>query len=98
MSNGKENWNLDLCGIATFAQMCGVTYDEAAQWAEDGTVPSIQMGCFRMINLIRFRADLERAALSGQDRPRRTGLGGRPRNGLARAVHHRRRTAGRGRA
>ncbi|HHM9104240.1 Uncharacterised protein [Pseudomonas aeruginosa] len=67
MNSGKgettvstENWSLDLCGIATFAQMCGVTYDEAAQWAEDGTVPSIQMGCFRMINLIRFRADLER--------------------------------------
>ncbi|HGM6481411.1 hypothetical protein ACSETA_27930 [Pseudomonas aeruginosa] len=60
MNNGKENWNLDLCGIVTFAQMCGVTYDEAAQWVEGGTVPSIQMGCFRMINLIRFRAELER--------------------------------------
>ena len=40
--------------------MCSVTYDEAAQWAEDGTVPSIQMGCFRMINLARFRDDMER--------------------------------------
>ncbi|MCT7342555.1 hypothetical protein N5K55_23575 [Pseudomonas aeruginosa] len=47
-------------GIATFAEMCSVTYDEAAQWAEDGTVPSIQMGCFRMINLVRFRDDMER--------------------------------------
>jgi len=56
----KAKWNLDLCGIATFAEMCSVSYDEAAQWAEDGTVPSLQVGCFRMINLARFRADLER--------------------------------------
>ena len=42
------------------AEMCSVSYDEAAQWAEDGTVPRIQMGCFRMINLARFRDDLER--------------------------------------
>uniref|UniRef100_UPI0031FECE16 hypothetical protein n=1 Tax=Pseudomonas aeruginosa TaxID=287 RepID=UPI0031FECE16 len=47
----KAKWNLDLCGIATFAEMCSVSYGEAAQWAEDGTVPSLQMGCFRMINL-----------------------------------------------
>ncbi|HGN1453397.1 TPA: hypothetical protein ACKRRX_000764 [Pseudomonas aeruginosa] len=56
----KDKWNLDLFGIATFAEMCSVTYDEAAQCAEDGTVPSIQMGCFRMINLVRFRDDMER--------------------------------------
>lgn len=54
----KEQPALDLCSIATFAEMCGVSYEEAAQWAEDGTVPSVQMGCFRMINLARFRADL----------------------------------------
>ncbi|EOZ0796238.1 hypothetical protein ACQJOI_000081 [Pseudomonas aeruginosa] len=60
----KEKWNLDLCGIATFAEMCSVSYDEAAQWAEDGTVPRIQMGCFRMINLARFRDDLERGKAS----------------------------------
>ncbi|AGI82767.1 TPA: hypothetical protein ACJYBB_004360 [Pseudomonas aeruginosa] len=50
----------ELCTVAAFADMCGVSYTEAEQWAEDGTVPSVQMGCFRMINLIRFRADLER--------------------------------------
>ncbi|HBO4338430.1 TPA: hypothetical protein NIF19_000119 [Pseudomonas aeruginosa] len=60
----KAKWDLDLCGIASFAEMCSVSYDEAAQWAEDGTVPSLQMGCFRMINLARFRADLERGKAS----------------------------------
>ncbi len=31
---------------------------EAEQWAEDGTIPSLDMGTFRMVNLARFRADL----------------------------------------
>ena len=57
MSN--ENWNLNLCGISTFAKMFGVSYDEAAQWVEDATVSSIQMG-FRMINLARFPTYMER--------------------------------------
>ncbi|HEJ3681546.1 TPA: hypothetical protein SL434_003785 [Pseudomonas aeruginosa] len=48
----------ELCTVAAFAEMCGVTYDEAAQWAEDGTIPSLDMGTFRMVNLARFRADL----------------------------------------
>jgi len=38
--------------------MCGVSYAEAEQWAEDGTIPSLDMGTFRMVNLARFRADL----------------------------------------
>ncbi|WP_425327380.1 hypothetical protein [Pseudomonas nitroreducens] len=48
----------ELCTVAAFAKMCGVTFDEAAQWAEDGTIPSLDMGTFRMVNLARFRADL----------------------------------------
>lgn len=45
----KDKWNLDLCGIAAFAERCSVTGGEAAQWAEDGAVPSIQKGCFLMV-------------------------------------------------
>ncbi|HBN9510207.1 TPA: hypothetical protein L3944_002084 [Pseudomonas aeruginosa] len=48
----------ELCTVVAFAQMCGVSFDEAAQWAEDGTIPSLDMGTFRMVNLARFRADL----------------------------------------
>ncbi|AXR13659.1 hypothetical protein ACM7LV_08830 [Pseudomonas aeruginosa] len=48
----------ELCTVAAFADMCGVSYAEAEQWAEDGTIPSLDMGTFRMVNLARFRADL----------------------------------------
>lgn len=50
----------ELCTIAAFAEMCGVSYDEASQWAEDGTIPSLDMGTFRMVNLARFRSDLNK--------------------------------------
>ncbi|WP_181926054.1 hypothetical protein [Pseudomonas citronellolis] len=37
-----------------------MSYDEASQWAEGGTIPSLDMGTFRMVNLARFRSDLSK--------------------------------------
>jgi hypothetical protein len=38
--------------------MCGVPIEEAAEWVRNGTVPSIEMDGQRVVNMVRFRADL----------------------------------------
>lgn len=48
----------DICRIPAFAEMCGVPIEEAAEWVRNGTVPSIEMDGQRVVNMVRFRADL----------------------------------------
>ncbi|MCY1280897.1 hypothetical protein D9M68_509450 [compost metagenome] len=53
----------DICTIPAFAVMCGVSVEEATEWVENGTVPSTTMDDMRVVNMVRFRADL----LSGKE-------------------------------
>lgn len=54
----KKDDRLDLCSIKTFAEMSGVSVEEACEWVSNGTVPSMRLADFRMVNLARLRADL----------------------------------------
>jgi hypothetical protein len=54
----KADDSLDLCSIKTFAEMSGVTVDEAINWADSGAIPSMRLADFRMVNLARLREDL----------------------------------------
>lgn len=49
---------LDLCSVKTFAEMSGVSIEEAINWVDTGIVPSMKLADFRMINLARLREDL----------------------------------------
>jgi hypothetical protein len=52
------NSTIDLCSVGTFAEMSGVSVEEAIDWVDNGTVPSMRLADFRMVNLARLRADL----------------------------------------
>ncbi|QNH00283.1 hypothetical protein [Pseudomonas sediminis] len=52
------NESLDLCSLKTFAELSGVSVEEVAEWANTGTIPTLTMADFRMVNLARLRADL----------------------------------------
>jgi hypothetical protein len=52
--------SLDLCSIKTFAELSGVSIEEAINWVDSGTIPSMRLADFRMVNLARLRADLEK--------------------------------------
>ncbi|MCQ4243900.1 hypothetical protein CXK93_19675 [Stutzerimonas decontaminans] len=54
----KADDSLDLCSIKTFAEMSGVTVEEAINWADSGAIPSLKLADFRMVNLARLRDDL----------------------------------------
>jgi len=56
----KADDSLDLCGIKTFAEMSGVSVEETINWADSGAIPSLKLADFRMVNLARLRADLEK--------------------------------------
>ncbi|MDF5949558.1 hypothetical protein P4129_30020 [Pseudomonas aeruginosa] len=34
----------DICTIPAFAEMCGVSVEEAGEWVRNGTIPSTTMG------------------------------------------------------
>jgi hypothetical protein len=50
--------SLDLCSVKTFAEMSGISIEEAIGWVDNGTVPSMTLADFRMVNLARLRDDL----------------------------------------
>lgn len=52
------NESLDLCSLKTFAELSGVSVEEVADWAATGTIPTLKLADFRMVNLARLRADL----------------------------------------
>lgn len=47
----KKDDSLDLCSIKTFAEMSGVSAEEACKWVAYGTVPSARLFAFGMIDL-----------------------------------------------
>ncbi len=51
---------LDLCSVKTFAEISGVTVEEVINWVDSQTIPSMKLSDFRMVNLARLRADLEK--------------------------------------
>jgi hypothetical protein len=53
-----SNEPLDLCSLKTFAELSGVSVEEVADWAATGTIPTLKLADFRMVNLARLRADL----------------------------------------
>ena len=50
----------DLCSVKTFAEMSGVSIEEAINWIDTGIIPSMKLADFRMVNLARLRADLDK--------------------------------------
>lgn len=54
------NESLDLCSVKTFAELSGVTVEEVINWVDSQTIPSMTLADFRMVNLARLRADLEK--------------------------------------
>lgn len=51
--------NLDICSISTFASMCGASIDDVIAWMNTGTIPSVKVSDFRMINIAKIKADLD---------------------------------------
>lgn len=56
----KPDESLDLCSVKTFAELSGVTVEEVINWVDSQTIPSMKLSDFRMVNLARLRADLEK--------------------------------------
>ncbi|MNN87815.1 hypothetical protein D3C81_2054200 [compost metagenome] len=54
----KKNEPLDLCSVKTFAEMSGISIEQAIDWVDTGTIPSMKLADFRMVNLARLREDL----------------------------------------
>lgn len=54
----SKDQSLDLCSVKTFAEMSGVSVEEAINWIDTGTIPSMRLADFRMVNLARLREDL----------------------------------------
>ena len=63
MSKHKKGDTFDLCSVKTFAEMSGISIEEAIDWIDTGTIPSMKLADFRMVNLARLREDL----LKGKD-------------------------------
>ncbi|MDX1297043.1 MAG: hypothetical protein R3260_02215 [Pseudomonas sp.] len=53
----------DLCSLITFATASGIPVEEVVEFVDNGTLPSITMADFRMVDVGRLRADL----LNGKD-------------------------------
>jgi len=53
----------DICTIPAFAEMCGVSVQEAEEWVRNGTIPSTAMGEMQVVNMARLRVEL----LSGKE-------------------------------
>ncbi len=51
---------LELCSLPAFAEMSGISVEEATEWVDSGTIPSMRFADFRMVNLARLREDLVR--------------------------------------
>ncbi|MFI8580279.1 hypothetical protein [Ectopseudomonas khazarica] len=56
----KRDDSLDLCSVKTFAELSGVSVEEVIDWVDSQTIPSMKLADFRMVNLARLRADLEK--------------------------------------
>jgi hypothetical protein len=56
----NKDQSLDLCSVKTFAEMSGVSIEEAINWVDTGIVPSMKLADFRMVNLARLREDLQK--------------------------------------
>ncbi|MGP9827139.1 hypothetical protein ACT048_21940 [Ectopseudomonas khazarica] len=56
----KRDDSLDLCSVKTFAELSGVSVEEVINWVDSQTIPSMKLADFRMVNLARLRADLEK--------------------------------------
>lgn len=54
----SKDQTFDLCSVKTFAEMSGVSVEEAIDWVDTGTIPSMKLADFRMVNLARLREDL----------------------------------------
>lgn len=54
----KPDDTLDLCSVKTFSEMSGISVEEAINWIDSGTIPSMKLADFRMVNLARLRDDL----------------------------------------
>ena len=54
----SKDQSFDLCSVKTFAEMSGVSIEEAIDWVDTGIVPSMKLADFRMVNLARLRDDL----------------------------------------
>ncbi|WP_417701392.1 hypothetical protein [Pseudomonas sp.] len=56
----KADESLDLYSVKTFAELSGVTVEEVINWVDSQTIPSMPLADWRMVNLARLRADLEK--------------------------------------
>ena len=56
----KRDDSLDLCSVKTFAELSGVSVEQVINWVDSQTIPSMKLADFRMVNLARLRADLEK--------------------------------------
>lgn len=54
----QESQSLDLCSVKSFAELSGVSVEEAIDWVDTGTIPSMKLADFRMVNLARLRKDI----------------------------------------
>ncbi len=56
----QKDDSLDLCSVKTFAELSGVSVEQAIDWVDSQTIPSMRLADFRMVNLARLRADLDK--------------------------------------
>jgi len=56
----QKDDSLDLCSVKTFAELSGVSVEQAIDWVDSQTIPSMKLADFRMVNLARLRADLDK--------------------------------------
>jgi len=55
--NLRSDDSLDLRSVVTFAEMSGISVEEAIGWADSDAIPTMHLADFRMVNLARLRAD-----------------------------------------
>jgi hypothetical protein len=55
----QTDHSVDVCSVGTFAAMCGASTDEVIAWMDSGTIPSVKVADFRMVNLAKIKADLD---------------------------------------
>jgi len=56
----QKDDSLDLCSVKTFAELSGVSVEQAIDWVDSQTIPSMRLADFRMVNLARLREDLDK--------------------------------------
>ena len=54
----KKDTTLDLCSVRTFAEMSGISIEEAIGWVDTGVIPSMKQAEFCVVNLARLREQL----------------------------------------